>query len=208
MDKETSSHIGPTIFPITYQQIQDQDRLWISFLFGGPDAYRNSLIMIDYLEQFNIPWARQPQIEYKDSVYDYVCIAIPILVAWMNYIPFQHAIGNIKQFSLGRLIIKDSMVPGPLLDWENFDSNGNILRFGKWFKERPIDSMEHLSIYLAGSRFYGDVNNIDCFEEIFYLYHCGVFDSCSEEVKGRIKEYIDERKYDPPLKAKYFKILY
>ena len=203
MDQEMSGCIGPTIIPIVYSELQDQDRLWISFSLSGYDSYRESLKMIEYLEQHNIPWVQQPQLERGNSV----CIAIPILTAWVNPIPFQYAVKNIDQFFFGRFIIKDTKLFGGLIDWENFSESGSILRFGKWFLERSIDSVESIPLYIVDSKIL-DSAFATCFEEVFYLYHCGVFDSYSEDVKMKIREYISKGVLDVSERGRYFKILY
>ena len=189
-----------------YLEIKDSDRFWllINDVSVGSINTKKLLERINLLDELGIQWAPQEE-QLNES------LAIPITTIWFNPREYQKLKDFIYNFYDVHVIVKDtSKVIMSCEDLNNFDSE-KLLTKGTWWNNLPVNS------YLWSLDGYLNMKSEKVFEEIFYLYHCGIFD-----VLGDIDENMFQRKMtnirsfidmyiakDPnALRGKYVKILY
>ena len=193
---------------VTYDRVSDKDRIWIAFPVGSirqEATYIYSLKMIEYLEYHSIPWTDMIRTTEFDN--QSLSIVIPILTAWEKYKAFQCAIHHDRLFQFGKFVFRDSQIYGDdFIDWNDFLSDGKLLRYGRDL-ETPRTLYSNYDVTLPEYLEYASGFS-DCFEEVFYLYHCGAFDTYSPEYIDIVRKYINSNIDKPANKGKYVKILY
>ena len=197
---------------VPYDQIEDSERFWLmisdnSIFSKTSRAAEQFLNLTNLLDDLHIPWT--PQEQFGES------IAIPISVIWFEPEAYEDVIKpHIYDYYDISVIVKDTWkVIMHCEDLNKFDPD-YILKNGVWWNNvRVYENLWSLDQYLSPK-------SEAVFEELFYLYHCGVFEELQrdygikrerfQEKMGTFRKYLEDymSQHANALRGKYVKILY
>jgi hypothetical protein len=195
------NEIPNTTLSISYFQIFNKDRYWLALSLSP----LLSLKITEILDTNSIPWSPVVFLDSADM------ISIPLIEVWNNPTIFKQILtkcfNNRYGLNYGIVFIKENTTISKIINLHYLLDNETILKKGTWFS--PIKYSELVLSEGTGICSYL-WTSIECFEETFYLYHLGVFDTFNKETKSLVEHYLQEclGKLDNRIRGKHVKILY
>lgn len=196
------SEIQPVSLPISYFEVSRENRFWL----GLPLPLLESLKAIEILDANSIAWS---PVVFSDNV---EIISIPFIEVWNKPTILKQIFikgHNLFGVEYGIVFIKGKTSVSKLVNIHCLLDSEAILKKGTWYS--PIKYSALISSDgMGGITSYLWEGSIECFEEVFYLYHLGLFDTFDKEVRSIIEGYIRDslRNLDNRIRGKHVKILY